>query len=101
MMPMHFYFIGVTTKQSAIARILPMWSEVLNTDLNLIGIDLPIDADPSQYRKAVSHLKNDPKALGSVVTTHGADMLVKSSPVYSWDTDTALHLASERRRNAD
>jgi hypothetical protein len=45
---MHFYFVGVTTKQSAIARILPLWSEVFGTELHLIGIDLPIATDPSR-----------------------------------------------------
>jgi shikimate dehydrogenase len=67
---MNFYFIGVTTKQSAMVNILPLWSEALNIKLDLIGIDLPLDASPSQYREAVYQIKNDPDAIGSVVTTH-------------------------------
>jgi shikimate dehydrogenase len=67
---MHFYFIGVTTKQSAMVQILPLWSQALNIKLDLIGIDLSLDASPSQYREAVARIKNDPDAIGSVVTTH-------------------------------
>jgi len=67
---MHFYFIGVTTNESAMARILPLWSKALDLNLELVGIDLPIEATPAQYRDAISDMKSDPKALGAVVTTH-------------------------------
>jgi shikimate dehydrogenase len=67
---MNFYFIGVTTGQSAMARILPLWAKNLDINLNLVGIDLPLDANPSLYRKVVLDLKEDTKAIGSVVTTH-------------------------------
>jgi len=91
---MHFYFIGVTTKQSAIARILPLWSDALNTDLDLIGVDLPIDADPSEYRKVVSDLKNDPKALGSVVTTHKLKVFEHASSLFD-EFDAVTELTKE------
>ena len=67
---MHFYFIGVTTKQSAMVQILPLWSEALNIKLALIGVDLALDASSSQYCEAVARIKDDPDAIGSVVTTH-------------------------------
>jgi shikimate 5-dehydrogenase len=69
-MGMNLYFIGVTTAQSAINLILPAWSQALNLELHLVGIDLPIDASPQQYVDAVNTIKNDPHALGSDVTTH-------------------------------
>jgi shikimate 5-dehydrogenase len=94
MMPMHLYFIGVTTKQSAIARILPLWSEALNTDLKLIGVDIPIDADASLYRKAVSGMKNDPKALGSVVTTHKLKVFEHASDLFD-EFDALTELTKE------
>ena len=67
---MHFYFIGVTTKQSAIVQILPLWAQALQIKLDLIGVDLALDATSSQYCEAVARIKDDPDAIGSVVTTH-------------------------------
>jgi len=67
---MHFYFIGVTTRQSAMARILPLWAEALAIELDLVGVDLPLDASSAQYQKAVLDIKNDSKALGALITTH-------------------------------
>jgi shikimate 5-dehydrogenase len=67
---MNFYFIGVSTKNSAIRQIMPLWAQALKVDLNLVGIDLPIDATTAQYRNAILCIKEDPEAVGSVVTTH-------------------------------
>jgi shikimate dehydrogenase len=91
---MHFYFIGVTTKQSAIARILPLWSEVFGTELDLIGIDLPIAADPSEYRRVVRTLKNDLKAIGSVVTTHKLNLFRHAADLFD-EFDTLSELTQE------
>ena len=67
---MHFYFIGVTTSQSAMAKIFPLWAEALNCELEFVGIDLPLDASALHYREAAQRIKDDPLAIGSVVTTH-------------------------------
>ncbi|WP_080837858.1 shikimate dehydrogenase family protein [Cohnella massiliensis] len=69
-----FYFIGVTTAGSSIMKLFPLWAEALGLDARIKGIDLPIHADPQAYREAVSFIKNDPLALGALVTTHKIDL---------------------------
>jgi len=65
------YFIGVTTAQSSIHRIFPQWATLAGVkDPALVGIDIPIDAAPNQYRVAVNTIRQDPDAQGALVTTH-------------------------------
>ncbi|MBV9228744.1 MAG: shikimate dehydrogenase, partial [Chloroflexi bacterium] len=69
------YFIGVTTAQSAMMRLFPLWAEILGLDgAQLIGVDLPLQADPEQYRQAVAQIKYDPLSLGALITTHKIDL---------------------------
>jgi shikimate dehydrogenase len=70
------YFFGVTTGQSAINRIFPIWADIL--DLNnayLQGLDFALHDDPEKYRKAVAQIKYDPLSRGALVTTHKIDVL--------------------------
>ncbi|GIO14107.1 hypothetical protein J19TS2_36620 [Cohnella xylanilytica] len=70
-----FYFIGVTTGSSSIMKLFPLWAEELGlAGARIKGMDLPIHADPERYREAVSFIKNDPNALGALVTTHKIDL---------------------------
>ena len=70
-----FYFIGVTTTHSSIMRLFPRWMGVLHRPEVIIeGIDLPIHAEPSAYRKITAKIKQDPLALGALVTTHKIDL---------------------------
>lgn len=70
-----FYFIGVTTGQSSIMRLFPLWAEALQLgDVQIKGMDLPIHAEPEAYREAVRFIKNDPMSLGALVTTHKIDL---------------------------
>lgn len=68
------YFIGVTTTKSSIMKVFPAWMEYMGIDAELKGIDLPLHADPDAYRECVSFIKNDPKSLGALVTTHKIDL---------------------------
>lgn len=69
------YFIGVTTGQSSIMKLFPLWAEALGLkDAQIKGIDIPIHADPADYRACVSFIKNDPLSLGALVTTHKIDL---------------------------
>jgi shikimate 5-dehydrogenase len=68
-----FYFIGVTTGQSSIMRVFPLWAKVLNIEAAMKGIDLPLHAPPSEYRRVAEFLKVDPLSLGALVTTHKLD----------------------------
>jgi shikimate dehydrogenase len=70
------YFIGVTTGQSSIMRLFPEWAAILGlADAQLLGVDLPLHADPQQYRRAVAQIKGDPLSLGALVTTHKVDLM--------------------------
>lgn len=65
------YFVGVTTGQSSIRPVFEEWMQVLQrTDVRLVGIDLPLHADPSAYQRVVAFMREDPMSLGALVTTH-------------------------------
>ena len=69
------YFIGVTTGQSSIQRVFPRWARELGlADAVLQGIDLPVHADPEEYRRVVRFIAADPLSLGALVTTHKIDL---------------------------
>jgi shikimate 5-dehydrogenase len=77
------YFIGVTTAQSSIMRLFPLWTEVLGLGhAQLIGIDLPLHADPEQYRQVIAQIKGDPLSLGGLVTTHKIDLLQATTDMF-------------------
>ncbi len=65
------YFIGVTTGQSSINAVFPLWARRLGLgDCELRGIDFAVPADPTALRAAIAFIKNDPLSLGALVTTH-------------------------------
>lgn len=68
------YFIGVTTGKSSIMTLFPHWAKILGINAVIKGIDLPIHADPEDYRSVVDFIKNDPLSLGALVTTHKIDI---------------------------
>ena len=69
------YFIGVTTGQSSIMRVFPLWAEQLGLgDCELRGIDFPLHAPAADYRAAVEFIRDDPLSLGALVTTHKIDL---------------------------
>ncbi len=75
-MTRHFIFVGVTTGQSSMMRIFPLWRDILGlgADIDLTGCDLPIHAPPERYRQAVEAIKANPDNLGGLVTTHKIDL---------------------------
>lgn len=70
-----FYFVGVTTGKSSIMRVFPAWAEHLRLDVSIRGIDCAWHDDPERYRAVVRFLKEQPNALGALVTTHKIDLL--------------------------
>ena len=69
------YFIGVTTAQSSINAVFPLWTERLKLgDCELRGIDFPLHDRPEHYRAAIDFIKSDPLSLGALVTTHKIDL---------------------------
>lgn len=70
-----FYFIGVTTSQSSIMKLFPLWAKALGLkDVVIKGIDIDIHAERSVYREVVQFLKNDELSMGALVTTHKIDL---------------------------
>ncbi len=69
------YFLGVTTRQSSIMKVFPLWvRELGRPELVIEGIDLAPHADHACYRQVVAHIKADPLSLGALVTTHKIDL---------------------------
>jgi shikimate 5-dehydrogenase len=69
------YFFGVTTTKSSIMKVFPRWAESLGLkDAMIKGVDFPLHAPAESYRAVVTFLKNDPKSLGALVTTHKIDL---------------------------
>lgn len=64
------YFIGVTTGSSSIMKVFPKWMEHFGIDAEIKGMDFVPNDEPERYREAVSFIKEDPKSLGALVTTH-------------------------------
>lgn len=66
-----FYFVGVTTGQSAIMNVFPRWMEALDrSDVVIEGIDHELRDDPESYRQTVAQIKYDELSLGGLVTSH-------------------------------
>ncbi|MBX3013316.1 MAG: shikimate dehydrogenase [Caldilineaceae bacterium] len=78
-----FYFIGVTTGQSAAQRIFPQWMAVLQrSEVVLQGVDFRLHDEPARYRQLVESIKADPLALGGLITTHKIDLLAASRDLF-------------------
>lgn len=89
-----FSFFGVSTAQSAMQRIYPLWMAELGLDSRLVGIDLPLDAPRSQYRRAVEAVKSDPTAVGGLVTTHKLNVFAAAADLFD-ELDASAQLLSE------
>ena len=89
-----FYFIGVTTGQSAIMDVFPKWADYLGLDAEFVGIDMQIHDRPENYVAVARFLKNDEKSLGALVTTHKIDMYhaCKKAGVFDYFDDYAAML---------
>ena len=79
------YFIGVTTTQSSIMKIFPLWAKELGLgDVVLKGIDLPLHAPAESYRRVVAFIKNDPLSTGALVTTHKLDLFSACKDLFDY-----------------
>jgi shikimate dehydrogenase len=78
-----FFFIGVSTADSAMQKIFPHWMEALGRpEVRLAGVDLQIHDEPARYRLVVEQIKRDPLALGALVTTHKVDLLAAARDLF-------------------
>jgi len=87
-----FWFFGVTTAQSAMQRIYPLWMDELGIDSTLAGIDFPIDAPAADYRAAVARVKADPDSVGGLITTHKLNVLSAAADLIDGLDDSAALL---------
>jgi shikimate 5-dehydrogenase len=78
------YFVGVTTKQSSIMKVFPKWSEILGLGADIAGFDAPLHAPPEVYRSIVKQIKEDPLALGALVTTHKITLLEATRDLFDY-----------------
>lgn len=80
-----FYFIGVTTGQSSIMKVFPLWMEVLGRpELVIQGIDHKIHDESEAYRASVAQIKYDPLSLGALVTTHKMDIYSAAQDMFEY-----------------
>lgn len=77
-----FYFFGVSTSQSAIQKIYPLWTSALGIKAQLKGLDFELNAPAQEYRKAVEFIKNDSHSLGGLITTHKLNILSASKDLF-------------------
>lgn len=80
-----FYFIGVTTAQSSIMKVFPLWMEELERrEVTIEGMDLKIHDQPEAYRAAVAQIRYDPLSLGALVTTHKIDLFEAARDLFDY-----------------
>jgi shikimate 5-dehydrogenase len=80
-----FYFIGVTTGQSSMRKIFPLWMQELGRpDVVLEGVDLPLHAEPDAYRQVVAQIKHDPNSVGGLVTAHKINLLEATRDMFDY-----------------
>ncbi|WP_282847650.1 shikimate dehydrogenase [Microbacterium oxydans] len=76
-------FVGVTTASSSIMKVFPLWADILDLPTRtLVGHDLPMDADPAQYRAMVEQIRDDPHHRGALVTTHKMNVFTAASDLF-------------------
>ncbi|SDK79396.1 Shikimate 5-dehydrogenase [Cryobacterium psychrotolerans] len=76
-------FVGVSTAQSSIMNVFPIWAEILGLPTRtLIGHDLPVDATPQEYRRLVEAIRDDPDHRGALVTTHKMGLYAAASDLF-------------------
>lgn len=79
------YFIGVTTTQSSIMKLFPLWAGALGLQgAQIKGIDIAIHADAATYRECVQFIKDDPQSLGALVTTHKIDLFNATKDMFDY-----------------
>lgn len=76
-------FVGVTTASSSIMKVFPLWADILGLPTRtLVGHDLPMDAEPAQYRAMVERIRDDPRHRGALVTTHKMNLFAAASDLF-------------------
>ena len=79
-----FWFIGVTTGQSMIMRLFPIWAEELGIQgTRMQGVDLPPGVEGQKIRETVNELRANPDVLGALVTIHKLAVWEEASDLFA------------------
>jgi len=79
-----FWFIGVTTGQSMIMRLFPIWAEVFGIqETRMHGVDLPPGVEGAKVRETILELRDNPDVLGALVTTHKLAVWEEASDLFA------------------
>jgi len=86
------YFIGVSTAQSSVNRLFPLWVAAAGEPpADLIGLDLSINATPQAYHTAIHKMLRDHTCLGALVTTHKLAIYREAASFFTdFDADARL-----------
>ena len=88
-----FWFIGVTTGQSMIMRLFPIWAEVLGIQgTRMHGVDLPPGVNGQEIRETVQELRENSDDLGALVTTHKLAVWEEASDLFAKVDEHATRL---------
>lgn len=80
-----FYFIGVTTKKSAIRKVFPRWMKILGrNDVILEGVDHKLNDSQESYKATVTQIKYDPLSLGGLVTSHKINLYIATKDMFDY-----------------
>lgn len=89
-----FWFFGVSTADSAMQRIYPLWMDELGIRSTLVGVDFPLDAPAAEYRAAVERVIAEPGSIGGLITTHKLNVLAAARDLFA-DLDDSARLLHE------
>lgn len=84
------YFIGVSTSQSSIMKVFPLWAQAWELDAEIKGIDIALNAAPEVYYSVVKQLKEYPLAMGALVTSHKLDVFKSANELFAEFDEYAL-----------
>jgi len=88
-------FIGVSTSNSSIMDVFPLWADVLGLPTNrLVGLDIPLNAPDHTYVEAVESIRRDPDYRGALVTTHKVNLFRAASHLFD-DVDEFARACGE------
>jgi shikimate 5-dehydrogenase len=74
-------------------RVFPRWAKALEIEAEMRGIDLPLHAPLSEYRRVTEFIKTDPLSLGALVTTHKLDLFKACRDMFDYADPFAEKLA--------
>jgi shikimate 5-dehydrogenase len=84
------WFVGVSTSGSLVHRAMERWRPLVGGDVAVRGRDLPIDAPDAAFRELLDDLRQDPDALGAVVTSHKVALFRAARDRFARLDDVAL-----------